>query len=171
MAEINYLEEINEMDDMTKLQWAPFLFLSDHVNKYNEKAKKILTADDTRIYDNFKKLFFSEANIEIIQKQLILTVYNVSNKTFLIEKQDKEKIRVVMDYVYLYYGRNLPIGITEQIRELNRKVVGLLVPSILTHCTQYMGYLKDSTTQPINELPINVSNKGSRSLPSVTTRF
>ena len=159
------------MDDETKLQFAPFLFLSAHVNEYDKLAKKIMTADNTQIYEKLKELYYSDANIEIIQKQLILSVYKYSEKMFLIEKQSKTQLKVVMDYVYLYYGRNLPIGITEQIRELNRKVVGLLTPSILTHCTQYLGYLKDRETQPFNFLPINVSNKGSRTLPSVTTRF
>jgi hypothetical protein len=159
------------MDDETKIQFAPFLFLSAHVNEYDKLAKKIMTADNTQVYEKLKELFFSDANIEIIQKQLIMTVYKYSEKMYLIEKQNKTNLRVVMDYVYLYYGRNLPIEITEQIRELNRKVVALLTPSILTHCTQYMGYLRDIETQPYNELPINVSNKGSRTLPSVTTRF
>jgi hypothetical protein len=159
------------MDDETKIQFAPFLFLNAHVKEYDKLAKKIMTADNTKIYEKLKELFYSDANIEIIQKQLILSVYKYSEKMFLIEKQSKTQLKVVMDYAYLYYGRNLPIGITEQIRELNRKVVALLTPSILTHCTQYLGYLKDRETQPYNTLPINVSNKGSRTLPSVTTRF
>jgi hypothetical protein len=159
------------IDDLTQLQFAPFLFLNAHVKEYDKMAKKILSTDNTQVFDKFKELFYSDANIEIIQKQLILSVYNVSKKTFLIEKQSKNHLKIVMDYIYLYYGRNLPYGITEQIRELNKKVVDILTPSLMTHCTQYVNYLKDIETQPYNELPINVSNKGSRTLPSVTTRF
>jgi hypothetical protein len=160
-----------EVDDLTKLQFAPFLFLNDHVNQYHKKAQQVLSTDNTKIYDKLKELYYSDANIEIIQKQLIINVYNVSKKMYLIEKQSKTNLRIVMDYIYLEYGRNLPYGITEQIRELNKKVVQVLTPQLLTHCTQYMGYLHDIEKRPYNELPINVSNKGSRTLPSVTTRF
>lgn len=166
------LEDIKpEMDKATMLQWAPFLFLNAHVNQYDKIAKEIMTADDNKIYQKLKDAFYSDANMDIIQKQIILTVYKVSEKTFLVDKQNKNSLKVVMDYVYLYYGRNLPLKLTEQIRELNNKTVMLLVPQILTHCQQYMGYLRDIDRRPINDLPVNVSNKGRRTLASVSSTF
>jgi hypothetical protein len=159
------------MDDATKIQWAPFLFLSDHVNKYDQLAKKVMTSDDSHIYQKLKDAFHSDANIEIIQKQLIMYVYRATKGTFLIDKQNKESLITVMEYVYLYYGRNLPYDLKEQIREMNRKTVALIAPSIITHCQQYMGYLRDIDRRPINDLPINPSKKGTKSLPSVTSLY
>jgi len=166
-------EELNnyDMEDITKIQWAPFLFLNDHVKKYDVLAKKIMVNDNSKIYQRLKEAFHSNENIELIQKLLIMTVYRRTNGMFLIEKQNKESISTVMEYVYLYYGRNLPIGLKEQIIEMNRKVVNLVTPSIITHCQQYLGYLRDINTIPINELPVNPSKKGSKTLPSTTTTF
>ena len=160
-----------EMDDATKIQWAPFLFLNDHVNKYDQLAKKVMTADNSEIYDKLKEVFYSDENIEIIQKQLVMFVYEATKGTFLIEKQNKASLRTVMEYVYLYYGRNLPVDLKGQIREMNRKTVSLVAPSIITHCQQYMGYLRDIDRRPINELPVNPSKKGTKSLPSISSLF
>jgi hypothetical protein len=160
-----------DMDDLTRIQWAPFLFLNDHVKKYDVLAKQVMTNDNSQIYERLKEVYYSDSNMEIIQKQLILSVYKATKGNFLIEKQNKASLRTVMEYVYLYYGRNLPIGLKEQITEMNRKVVSLLTPSIITHCQQYLGYLRDSTTQPYNTLPVNPSKKGSKTLPSITSLF
>jgi hypothetical protein len=160
-----------EMDDATKIQWAPFLFLNDHVNKYDQIAKQVMASDNSEIYDKLKEAFHSDENIEIIQKQLVIYVYKATKGTFLIEKQNKASLRTVMEYVYLYYGRNLPIDLKGQIREMNRKTVSLVAPSIITHCQQYMGYLKDIDRRPINELPVNPSKKGTKTLPSVSSLF
>jgi hypothetical protein len=160
-----------EMDDATKIQWAPFLFLNDHVNKYDQIAKQVMASDNSEIYDKLKEAFHSDENIEIIQKQLVIYIYKATKGTFLIEKQNKASLRTVMEYVYLYYGRNLPIDLKGQIREMNRKTVSLVAPSIITHCQQYMGYLKDIDRRPINELPVNPSKKGTKTLPSVSSLF
>jgi hypothetical protein len=159
------------MDDATKIQWAPFLFLNDHVNKYDQIAKKVMTSDNSEIYQKLRDVFHSDENIEIIQKQLIMYVYKATKGTFLIEKQNKASLLTVMEYVYLYYGRNLPNNLQEQIREMNRKTVALVAPSIITHCQQYMGYLRDIDRRPINDLPVNPSKKGTRTLPSTSSLF
>ena len=101
------------MDDATKIQWAPFLFLNDHVNKYDQIAKKVMTSDNSEIYQKLRDVFHSDENIEIIQKQLIIYVYKATKGTFLIEKQNKASLLTVMEYVYLYYGRNLPNNLQE----------------------------------------------------------
>jgi hypothetical protein len=152
------------MTDAEKIQWAPFLFLNDHVNKYDKIAKEVMASDNSEIYDKLREAFHSNENIEIIQKELIMYVYKVTKGTFLIEKQNKASLLTVMEYIYLYYGRNLPINIKEQIREMNKKTVGLAAQSIITHCQQYMGYLRDINKRPINILPINPSKKGTKTL-------
>ena len=76
----------------------------------------------------------------------------------------------MMKYVFNEYAQHLPFKIKEQIRELNGKVIGIIVPSIMINLESYILYLEDSTTQPKQlELPINVSSSGNKILPSTST--
>jgi len=113
-------------------------------------------------------VFFSKENIALINKQLILKVYERSNKQFLICNQKEENLIVVMRYFYLEYARHLPYNIKDQIRELNCMVVGEILPTIITNADQKVGYLRDISTQPVGPpLPINTKNIG-RTLPSIS---
>jgi hypothetical protein len=69
-------------------------------------------------------LFFSDENIDIINKQLILSVWKKSNKQYKINFQEKNKLIVVMRYIFIEYAKHLPYNITQQINELNCIVVG-----------------------------------------------
>lgn len=162
----------NNKEDI--FQFAPFLFLNEHENKYNLQMIEILKKKDNPNFDTLtvRNLFFSPQNLDIVQKQLILHIYKVSKKTFLIKRQDNDTVMNVMKWVYYEYGRNLPYDITEQIRDLNNKVVEQITPQILTYAQQYVGYIYDSNSRirPIDR-PLNLSSKGSRTLPSVTKTF
>ena len=49
----------------------------------------------------------------------------------------------------------------------NNKVVDKVVPLIITNAQQYVGYLKDKFgPREIMELPKNLSNKGTKTLPT-----
>jgi len=159
--------------EKTQLNNLPVLFLSSHpLINYTEQVKEMLytNPDET---NPLKDLFFSPENIEIIQRQIILTIYNTTNKRFKITKyQQAEPLNAVMTYIFEGYGRNLPNNITQQIRDLNNQVVKELIPYMITELKQYVGYLYDSTTplRPIDR-PENVSIKGNRSLSGPINRL
>jgi len=77
-----------------------------------------------------------------------------------------------MRAVYLEYARNLPTQVIRQTKRLNMKVVDEIVPGMLTEIRQHYGYLKE-INKPITPIPrpLNVNNKGRRTLPSITTTF
>jgi hypothetical protein len=111
--------------------------------------------------------FFSPENIDLINKQLILSVYRKSDKKFVICQQKEEDLIIVMRYVFIEYSRNLPYNIQGQIKNLNCIVVGELLPTILSNVDQKVGYLRDISTQPIGPpLPINTKSI-ERTLPSM----
>jgi hypothetical protein len=111
--------------------------------------------------------FFSPENIDLINKQLILSVYKKSNKKFVICRQKEEDLIIVMRYVFIEYSRNLPFNIQGQIKDLNCTVVGELLPTILSNVDQKVGYLRDISTQPVGP-PLPIKSKSiERTLPSM----
>lgn len=171
--ESEYIDKSNDryQCEVLKIQQAPFLYLNEHPNKYNKVVNNILNNDDTRI-ELLQNLFYSKENIELIQKQLILYVYRKTDKTMLINKQAESHLKIVMDYIYLYYSRNLPDNITDQLREMNKHVVEEIAPRVISEAQQYVGYLNDVYKPRVfPDRPMNISTRGNRTLPSITTRF
>jgi hypothetical protein len=115
--------------------------------------------------------FFSKDNIDLINKQLILSVFYRTNKQFLICPQKESDLIIVMRYVFLEHARNLPFDIKGQVRKLNCKVVGEILPTVISNSDQKIGYLRDINTQPIGPpLPVN-TKKTNRTLPTSTQFF
>ena len=151
-----------------------FLFLSAHRDDYFNKISKKLDKS-SKNYEGYllDKYFFSSENIEIIQKQVILGVFQQSNKEFLIPPQNINSIETVMKYIYNKYSKNLPYDITGQVRELNTLIEKELVPMIINNCKARQQYIKTINSPPPTgpELPTNINSSGNRTLPSVTTTF
>lgn len=115
--------------------------------------------------------FFSDENIDLINKQLIITVFKKTNGEFKISTQKNEDLIIVMRYTFIEYAKHLPYDITNQIRELNCIVVGQIVPNIITQITQRKEYLR-VISSPREILPHPISESTSNKLlPSVTTTF
>jgi hypothetical protein len=120
-------------------------------------------------------LFFSDENIARIQKQIKREVFRLSNGTFKLEAdQDEQDLWISMRYIYIEYGKNLPTHIVRQVKILNRHLLNFLLNDneggIMTNIKQHYEYLKE-ISRPIRPLdqPLNVNNKGRRTLPSVTS--
>lgn len=121
------------------------------------------------------KYFFSDANIDLINKQLVLKVYKISDKKYHIPFQEKDKLLIVMRYVWIQYSKNLNFKIREQIKELNCNVVSEIIPDIITNIQQYFGYLEDYKEKEkskfkLNTLPVN-TRVGKGTLPSISETF
>jgi hypothetical protein len=124
------------------------------------------------IEDNeLSRLFFSEENMNRIQKKLKVVVYERSQGKFKLEEdQDQSDLVVVMRYIYLDFCKNLPTQLIRQVKLLNDKTVEYIVPDLLTNIKQYYGYIRD-ISQPITPImrPMGTTNAGRRALPSYTT--
>ena len=105
------------------------------------------------------RTFFSNDNMERIQREIIQQVYKVSQKQ--IGRQSYQELQVIMKSMYLQYGRNLPYDIEEQVLTLNKYVIDECIRIIVPNILQYNKYLEDiSSPIPVMPLPQNVSNKG-----------
>ena len=118
------------------------------------------------------QLFFSKKNMDLIQGMIRYTVYNKSEKKFLIDRQSDIELEIIMRSIYLQHSPNLPNKIKEQISYLNKLVSDWCAEQIIPEVNQYIGYIKEIEYMPVPiDLPVNLSSKGSRSLRSVTTTF
>lgn len=122
------------------------------------------------------RLYFSDANIMKVLKQLKYSVFKHSNGTHKIDihAQEKTELVAVMRAMLIQYPARDPYScnskdIHQQIDAWNGLVVTELTPHIISNVEQRYGYLKDAGSQPI---PLrhsqNVSNAGTKTLRSTT---
>lgn len=141
-------------------------------NKRGKALRKQLIVNQVRLNEdllgNVEQTFFSEDNVALINKQLILTVYRKTNQKFMICPQKEQDLIIVMRYVFIEYSKNLPYNIKEQITELNCRVISEILPTVMSNLDQKIGYYRDISVQPVGPpLPINTKNL-ERTLPSIS---
>ena len=162
-------------------------FQNGRVTLTNENIKDMKMFDnENKMNNNFQvealygiqetstlnQLFFSKKNMDIIQNMIRYTVYEKSEKKFVIDRQSDVELEIVMRSIYLQHSPNLPNKIKEQIQYLNKLVSDWCSEQIIPEVSQYFGYMKELEYMPVPiDLPLNLSSKGSRSLRSVTTTF
>ena len=156
------------IQDMYK---TPFLFLQDHHRDYKGVVATALKG--IQCTSELSKTFFSYQNIQRIQRNIKKTVFDKTMGKYRLDvDQDFDELTIIMRAVFIEYGRYLPTQIVRQVKKLNDRVVQEVVPDIIVNIKQYYGYLADITTRPTPiPLPVNVSNAGRRTLPSITTTF
>lgn len=171
----NFTTEIKDISGIPAFDFEefPIGYFSDNIK--GNLLRKQLIKNQLKISEcnvgELEKTFFSKENIDLINKQLILSVYNTTNKEFLIPSQKEADLFIVMRYVFIEYSRNLPYDINNQIKNLNYRVVNEILPTVISNIDQKLGYLKDIQTQPIGPpLPINTKNLN-RTLPSTANYF
>ena len=148
----------------------PIAYFNDNVN--SDALRNQLIKNEVRISEcnqgKLEDIFFSDENIDTINKHLILSVYKKSKGKFKISKQSTQSLIIVMRYVFIEYARHLPFNVDKQIAELNCRVVSEILPSVITNIRQKIDYLKEieCPMTPI-PLPINTKNEN-KELPSVT---
>ena len=105
--------------------------------------------------------YFSNDNIECLQRQIIQQVYNKSQKQ--ISKQSYQELQIIMKSIYLQFGKNFPDNIDKQISILNTYVIDECVRIIVPNLLQYKKYL-DEISNPVPVMPRAeiVSNKGTK---------
>ena len=88
-------------------------------------------------------VFFSDSNLDQIQSQIANQVYLMSGNKYKIDRQDDDQIKIVMRSYYLMFGRNDPNKVSEELQELNSRVVGYCAGKIYSEVDFYMFYRKD----------------------------
>lgn len=140
----------------------PIAYFNESINSEGQREqfiKNTIRLNEDNITE-LSKYFFSDANINLINKQLVLKVYKKSGKKYKIPFQNKDDMLVVMRYVWIQDSKNLDFNIKEQIKTLNCRVVGEIYPNVMTNIEQYIKYLEDvekneSSKFQVNDLPVS----------------
>lgn len=117
------------------------------------------------------RIFFSGENVKRLQQQIKKAVKDTTHGKYVLdEDQDTTDLLIAMRGTYMEHGEFRPTQIIHQVKELNKRLVAGIIPDMITEIKQYYDYLKD-VNEPIKPIdrPMNVSNAGRRTLPSITT--
>ena len=114
------------------------------------------------------RAFFSPENIKQLQNSIREGVYRESgDKKYVIDNQSVDELKIIMRGIYYQYARNLEANITEQIKDLNTKVIDWSIPHILSAVDHYYYYINDISHLPVPmQQPQNISRAGTKSLPT-----
>lgn len=112
--------------------------------------------------------FFSNKNIDNLEKQLRYVVWLMSDKQYVLSPQNKTELVIIMRSIFLNYSANLKCNIKNQIFRLNNIVIRETAPDLLSRTTQYLRYLEDANESHkiLIARPINVNQTGIRTLDS-----
>lgn len=127
-------------------------------------------------------LYFSGKNVDNIQKILRLRVYNETG--YVIDNQSVNELLTVMRGVFLEHLSHPALihkdmtkdvleklldKYTNEVDRLNRLVVEFIIPKLISQIKQYLGYLHDSSVQPVPlPPPMSDSTTGKKAYKSVT---
>lgn len=117
--------------------------------------------------------YFSKENVEMVQRDIRNTVYELcqrdndpiltNHKPIRIGNQNEMQLQIIMRSIYLQYAKHLDYNISQQIRELNDLVIREAVPGIITNLKQYLGYTADIQRLPMPmDLPQYPSSRGEK---------
>ena len=109
------------------------------------------------------ELFFSQGNIETIQKGIQDQVYQMSGNKYHIGPQDEQQVKIIMRSYYLMYSENNTAQIKEELSDLNGRVIGYAAAKVYSEVDFHQFYLKDleDFAPPIAN-PMNVGVYGTR---------
>jgi hypothetical protein len=108
-------------------------------------------------------VFFSLDNIDLIQKRIYEQVLLMSGNKYHIDRQNDDEVKLVMRSYYLMFGQNNPQAVSEELDDLNGRVVGYCAAKVFSEVDFHMFYRKDieDFAPPIAN-PMNVKVFGTR---------
>ena len=90
--------------------------------------------------------FFSGKNMQILQNGIRAGVYNKSNQQYVVGEQNLDELQIIMRGLFLQYAKNQPIGIAQQINDLNKIVLDYAINQVWGEAEGYMKYKRDAST-------------------------
>ncbi|AYV80820.1 MAG: hypothetical protein Harvfovirus7_17 [Harvfovirus sp.] len=130
--------------------------------------------DDNDNLDPVTIMFFSEDNMGRIQKMIRKEIALRTKGEYVLKvDQEEADLLVVMRAILLDMNGSVfqPNKIKHQVKKLNSKTVEYVVPDMIESIKGHYGYLAEISQprqMPIMQ-PMNVNNKGRKTLPSITT--
>ena len=95
------------------------------------------------------ELFFSDYNVDVLQKGIQNMVLNKSCGKYRIGTQSPNELLTVMRATYLQESVNLNTNVVHQVKKLNELVLMYCVPRILSELEMHNLYIKDISSLPV----------------------
>ena len=151
---------INMVDRKIYPEYQMFYEKNEGLSEFKNDAIKTILQKNP-----LSDIFFSKANIDYLQSQIVQRVYQLSAGRHTIGRQSDTELQIVMRSIYLQFSLNRSNDIKEQVRDLDGMVIDAVVPGIMSAIEQHLKYIEAISTipTPIN-LPKNETVKGERSL-------
>jgi hypothetical protein len=89
------------------------------------------------------QVFFSQDNIETIQRGIHDQVMLLSGGKYDIDRQNDDDVKLIMRSYYLMFSLNNPNNISAELADLNSRVIGYASARVYSEADFYMFYRKD----------------------------
>lgn len=145
------LEHVNANGRINLLEQPPAdaqFALFDKVAKKNRAVDYREPLNNGLEENQLSRAYFSAGNIQIIQNGLRAGVYQMSGGKFSIPPQNQDHLILIMRDMYYNHALFSSAPIPDQIADLNRRVLGYLVPFIFNEAVAYYQYIIDQSTIP-----------------------
>jgi hypothetical protein len=111
------------------------------------------------------KVFFSDFNIQIVQKSIRQAFKNKTGVS--IDYQNAGDLYAIMRVVFINNAGNHYANVNEQVKFMNSVVIKTTLPQIQSGVAQYMGYIRDIDTLVVPPTPpANTSTYGMKLDPN-----
>mgnify|MGYP006096035059 FL=1 len=111
------------------------------------------------------KVFFSDFNIQIVQKSIRQAFKNKTGVS--IDYQNASDLYAIMRVVFINNAGNHYANVNEQVKFMNSVVIKTTLPQIQSGVAQYMGYIRDIDTLVVPPTPpANTSTYGMKLGPN-----
>lgn len=108
-------------------------------------------------------VFFSQDNIEKLQKDIHDQVAAMSGGKYRIDRQSDDDLKLIMRSYYLMFSENNPMRVAQELADLNARVVGYASAKIYSEVDFHKFYLSDlEEFAPAIANPMNVKVYGTR---------
>lgn len=137
----------------------PAFMLNDQIPTRSTSYEDALNGSEEK--SEKSRLYFSNTNIELIQKEIQKRVYAKSNRRFQIGNQNEDNLKIIMRSIYLDNAHRMMGSVHKQVSELNEMVLELVVPLIMEEAEAYIRYRHDASTLVVPlERPMLITEKG-----------
>ena len=92
------------------------------------------------------QVYFSAANVQILQNGLRAGIYKLSNSQYIIPPQNVDVLKTIMRFMYLQYAEHLATDITKQEERLNQLVWDYAIHSFYSEVVGYVNYIQDQSS-------------------------
>jgi hypothetical protein len=146
----------NGLVDIAILEDPEAMFrMHERVNVRNKPTEYREALNGTLEWNVLAQVYFSAANMQIIQNAMRASVYKLSGGKINIPNQSVDNLKIIMRGIYMEYAEHYPKNIKGQVERLNQLVLDYTVPNLYSEAVFYQHYLVSQSTLPTPfDLPV-----------------